>query len=34
MSGNICRCGTYHQIVKAIERAAGSGAAAAPAAKA
>ena len=35
MSGNICRCGTYHQIVAAIESAAGtaakSGSKAAPA---
>ncbi len=34
MSGNICRCGTYQQIVSAIERAAGTKAKAAPAAKA
>ena len=37
MSGNICRCGTYHQIVQAIESAAGgakvAGPAAAPAVK-
>jgi isoquinoline 1-oxidoreductase alpha subunit len=34
MSGNICRCGTYQQIVSAIERAAGTKGNAAPAAKA
>jgi isoquinoline 1-oxidoreductase alpha subunit len=26
MNGNICRCGTYNKIVRAIERAAGKGA--------
>ena len=26
MSGNICRCGTYHRIRRAIQRAAGEGA--------